>query len=131
MTIFGENFGNTVPGVSLAGSELIATSHSMTALEVNLPPTVAAIPGTYLLTVTVLDPAATGYDRFNVSFGMGGLRALRGNLGSRGLLEVRDLRGPRARLGPRDRRGPKGLTVKWAARTARRGRTRRAPRPNR
>ncbi|CAM4432567.1 hypothetical protein COEX109129_25570 [Corallococcus exiguus] len=46
-----------------------------------LPAPVAVMPGTYLLTVSAMDPAASGYDRFNVSIGTGGAAGPKGDTG--------------------------------------------------
>ncbi|RYZ37032.1 MAG: collagen-like protein [Myxococcaceae bacterium] len=84
LTIFGQDFGGMAPGVNLSGSGLIILSHSTTTVVAKLPAPVAMIPGTYLLTVTALDPLASGYDRFNVSIGTGGPAGPKGDTGPAG-----------------------------------------------
>ncbi len=103
LTIFGQNFGNAAPGVSLAGMGLIIKSHSTTTVVAHLPAPIAALPGTYLLTVTALDSAASGYDRFNVSIGTGGPAGPKGDVGPPGP------QGPAGAQGAAGPPGPQGL----------------------
>ncbi|WP_244238558.1 collagen-like protein [Corallococcus terminator] len=99
ITIFGQDFGSTAPGVNLSGSGLIILSHSTTTVVAKLPAPVAVIPGTYLLTVTALDPAATGYDRFNVSIGTGGPAGPKGDTGPAGAPGAAGPQGPAGAAG--------------------------------
>ncbi|RYZ17318.1 MAG: collagen-like protein [Myxococcaceae bacterium] len=99
ITIFGQDFGSTAPGVNLSGSGLIILSHSTTTVVAKLPAPVAVIPGTYLLTVTALDPSATGYDRFNVSIGTGGPAGPKGDTGPAGPPGAAGAQGPAGAAG--------------------------------
>ncbi|MBN8466233.1 collagen-like protein [Corallococcus exiguus] len=101
LTIYGQDFGAQAPAVNLAGSGLIILSHSTTAVVAVLPAPVAVMPGTYLLTVTAMDPAASGYDRFNVSIGTGGAAGPKGDTGPAG---------PPGATGAAGSQGPKGDT---------------------
>ncbi|QSQ28146.1 hypothetical protein JY651_18095 [Pyxidicoccus parkwayensis] len=103
LTINGENFGNTAPGVGLAGRGLIVLSHSPTVVVALLPAAVAAVPGTYILSVTALDPEASGYDRFAVSIGTGGPAGPKGDAGPQGPP------GPQGPAGAAGVAGPQGL----------------------
>ncbi|WP_324291362.1 hypothetical protein [Corallococcus sp. bb12-1] len=99
ITIFGQDFGNTAPGVNLSGSGLIILSHGTTTVVAKLPAPVAVIPGTYLLTVTALDPSASGYDRFNVSIGTGGPAGPKGDTGPAGAPGAAGPQGPAGAAG--------------------------------
>lgn len=102
LTIYGENFGNIAPGVGLAGRGLIVSSHSPTVVVALLPAAVAAVPGTYILSVTALDPEASGYDRFAVSIGTGGPAGPKGDVGPQGAP------GPKGDVGPQGAKGDVG-----------------------
>ena len=117
LVIFGENFGNTAPGVRLAAKGLIVLSSSMTAVVAHLPAEIAAQPGTYRLTLTALDPTATGYDHFNVSIGTGGPAGPQGvpgpagpqgPVGATGVAGAPGPSGPQGLKGDTGDRGPAG-----------------------
>ncbi|NVJ26988.1 collagen-like protein [Myxococcus sp. AM011] len=105
LTISGQNFGAAEPGVSLAGFGLTVMSNSATTVVAQLPAPVAALPGSYLLTVTAKDPAATGYDRFNVAIGTVGPAGPKGDAGPPG---APGLDGAPGAVGPQGPQGAKG-----------------------
>lgn len=108
LTIYGENFGNIAPGVGLAGRGLIVSSHSPTVVVALLPAAVAAVPGTYILSVTALDPEASGYDRFAVSIGTGGPAGPKGDVGPQGPPGPQGPAGAAGVAGPAGPVGPAG-----------------------
>ena len=95
LTIAGRQFGDAAPEVSIEGLSLTVISYSPTLIVTELPASLIAAPGSYLLRVS-RGPATVQNDTFAVTIGATGPKGETGPMG------------PQGHAGPQGPEGPAG-----------------------